>query len=45
MNQAKTGIKKSSSGAFKEIGFRKINDEMVKWNQYQPEIVNSFYLA
>jgi hypothetical protein len=32
-------------GAFKGIGFRKINDEMFKWGQYQPENVNSFYIA
>ncbi len=34
-----------SSGAFKGIGFRKINDEMLKWIQYQSENVNIFYLA
>ncbi len=35
----------TSSSAFKGIGFRKINDEMFKWGQYQPENVNSFYTA
>jgi hypothetical protein len=35
----------TSSGAFKRIGFRKINQEMFKWGQYQPENVNSFYIA
>jgi hypothetical protein len=33
------------SGAFKGIGFRKINDEMFKWGQCQLENVNSFYIA
>jgi hypothetical protein len=32
----RTGIQ-NSSGAFKGIGFRKINHEMFKWGQYQPE--------
>jgi hypothetical protein len=44
MTQAKTAYI-TSSGAFKEIVFRKINDEMFKWGQYQPENVNSFYKA
>ncbi len=35
----------SSSGAFKGIVFIKINDEMFKWGPYQPENVNSFYIA
>jgi hypothetical protein len=35
----------TSSGAFKEIGFRKINEKMFKWGQYQPENVNSSYIA
>ncbi len=35
----------TSSGAFKGIGFRQINDEMFKWGQYQTENVNSFYIA
>ncbi len=34
-----------SSGTFKGIGFRKINNEMFKWSQCQPENVNSFYIA
>jgi hypothetical protein len=28
---------KTNSGAFEGIGFRKINHEMFKWGQYQPE--------
>jgi hypothetical protein len=44
MNQAKTAYI-TSSGAIKGIGFRKINDEMFKWRQCQPENVNSFYIA
>ncbi len=36
---------KTSSGAIKGIGFRKINDEIFKWSQCQPENVNSFYIA
>jgi hypothetical protein len=35
----------TSSGAFKGIGFRKINNEMFKWGQYQPENINSFSIA
>jgi hypothetical protein len=35
----------TSSGAFKGIGFRKINVEMFKWSQCQQENVNSFYIA
>ncbi len=35
----------SSSGAFKGTVFIKINDEMFKWSPYQPENVNSFYIA
>jgi hypothetical protein len=35
----------TSSGAFKRLVFRKINNEMFKWGQYQPENVNSFYIA
>jgi hypothetical protein len=35
----------TSSGAFKGIGFRKINHEMFEWGQYQPENIKSFYLA
>ncbi len=35
----------TSSVAFKEIGFRKINNEMFKWGQCQPENCNSFYIA
>jgi hypothetical protein len=41
MNHAKTGIH-ISSGAFKGIGLRKINHEMFKWGQYQPENAKSF---
>ncbi len=44
MNQAKTAYI-TSSGAFKGIGFRKVNEEMFKWGQYQSENVNSFYIA
>jgi hypothetical protein len=44
MNQAKTGIQ-TSSGAFKGIGFRKINHEMFNWGPYQPENAKSFYEA
>jgi hypothetical protein len=35
----------TSSGAFKGIGFRKINNEMFKWGQCQPENVNNFFIA
>jgi hypothetical protein len=35
----------TSSGTFKGILFRKINDKMFKWGQYQLENVNSFYIA
>jgi hypothetical protein len=35
----------TSSGTFKGIGFRKINNEMFKLGQCQPENVNSFYIA
>jgi hypothetical protein len=35
----------TSSGTFKGIGFRKINHEMFKWGQYQPENAKSLYVA
>jgi hypothetical protein len=35
----------TSSSAFKGIGFRKINNEMFRWGQCQPENVNSLYTA
>jgi hypothetical protein len=35
----------TSFGAFKGIGLRKINHEMFKWGQYQPENAKSFYVA
>jgi hypothetical protein len=35
----------SSTGAFKGIVFIKINEEMFKWGPYQPENVNSVYVA
>ncbi len=35
----------TSSGTFKGIVFRKVDDDMFKWGQYQPENVNSFYIA
>jgi hypothetical protein len=40
MNQAQKGIL-TSSAAFIGIGFRKINHEMFKWGQYQPENAKS----
>jgi hypothetical protein len=44
MNQPKQAYI-TSSGAFKGKGFRKINDKLFKWGQYEPENVNSFYIA
>ncbi len=35
----------TSSGTFKGIGFRKINNKLFKWGLCQPENVNSFYTA
>ncbi len=35
----------TSSGTFKGIEFGKINLEMFRWVQYQPENVKSFYIA
>ncbi len=35
----------TSSGAFNGIGRRKINHEVFKWGQYQPENAKSFYVA
>jgi hypothetical protein len=35
----------TSSGAFKGIGFGKINHEMLKCGQHQPENAESFYVA
>jgi hypothetical protein len=44
MNQAKTGIL-NQLWRLKGKGFRKFNYELFKWGQYQPENVNSFYIA